>query len=328
MYILASGVVIMKILITDKMADEAIQVLKDAGHDVTYDEMDGDTLMKEIPEYDALMVRSRTKAVTEIVKAGAGGNLKVIGRAGVGVDNIDIETAAKHGIKVVNSPTGSTQSVAELAVAHMLSLARFIPKADCSMKKGEWIKKQLRGFELNGKTLGLIGSGHIAQHVAKIGQGFNMNVLVCSPHCTDEKAEKMGATRVDLEELLKKSDFVSLHIPHTKESHYLLNEKTLSLMKPGAYLINCARGGVVDENALYNALKEGKIAGAAVDVFETEPANKDNKLLSLDNVVFSPHIGASTKEAQIRAGTITAEQILKVLNGEEPDFWVNKKYFN
>ena len=317
----------MKILITDKMADEAIQVLKDAGHEVTYDEMDGATLLKEIPKYDALMVRSRTKAVTEIVKAGATGNLKVIGRAGVGVDNIDIETAAKEGIKVVNSPTGSTQSVAELAVAHMLSLARYIPKADCSMKKGEWIKKQLKGFELSGKTLGLIGSSHIAQSVAKIANGFGMKVLVYSPNCTDERAGKMGATRMDLENLLKQSDFVSLHIPHTKESHYLLNEKTLSLMKSSAYLINCARGGVVDENALYNALKEGKIAGAAIDVVESEPTPQDNKLLTLDNVALTPHIGASTKEAQIRAGTITADQILKVLNGETPDFWVNEKYF-
>jgi len=315
----------MKILVTDKMAEEAIQVLKDAGHDVTFDEMDGNTLLKEISKYDALMVRGRTKATTEIVKAGAEGNLKIIGRAGVGVDNIDIETAAKQGIKVVNAPTGSTQSVAELAVAHMLSLARFIPKSDVSMKKGEWIKKQLKGSELNGKNLGLIGSGHIAQYVSKIANGFGMKVMVYSPHCTDEKAKKMDATRVDLEELLKKSDFVSLHIPHTKESHYLLNMKTLSLMKTGAYLINCARGGVVDENALYEFLKEGKIAGAAMDVFETEPP-QDNKLLMLDNVVLSPHIGASTKEAQIRAGTICAEQILKVLKDEEPDFWVNKQF--
>lgn len=317
----------MKILITDKMAIEAIQVLKEAGHDVTYDEMDGDALLKEIPQYDALMVRSRTKAITEIVKAGAEGKLKVIGRAGVGVDNIDIETAAKEGIKVVNSPTGSTQSVAELAVAHMLSLARYIPKADCSMKKGEWIKKQLKGFELSGKSLGLIGSSHIAESVSIIANGFGMKVLVYSPNCTDEKAKKMGATKMDLKSLLKQSDFVSLHIPHTKDSHYLMNEKTLSFMKPSAYLINCARGGVVDENALFNALKEGKIAGAAVDVFESEPTPQDNKLLTLDNVVFSPHIGASTKEAQIRAGTITADQILKVLDGETPDYWVNKKYF-
>jgi D-3-phosphoglycerate dehydrogenase len=316
----------MKILVTDKSADEALQALKDAGHEVTYDEMDHDTLLKEIQKYDALMVRSRTKVATEIVEAGTKGNLKVIGRAGIGVDNIDIETAGKLGIKVVNSPTGSTKSVAELAIAHMLSLVRFVTKADSTMKKGEWIKKQLKGKELNGKTLGLIGSGYIAQHVAKIANCFGMNVFVYSPHCTDEKASKMGASRKDFKELLKQSDLVSLHIPHTKDTHYLLNEKTFGLMKEGAYLINVARGGVVEEDALYKVLKGGKLAGAAVDVFEQEPPSKDNKLLSLDNVILSPHLGASTKEAQIQAGTVCAEQINKVLKGEEPDFWVNKKF--
>jgi len=314
----------MKILITDKMAREAIDFFKNAGYEVTYDEMDGDTLLKEIAKYDALMVRGRTKAVTEIVKAGVEGNIKVIGRAGVGVDNIDIEEAAKHRIPVVNAPTGSTVSVAELAIAHMLALIRFVPKSDSSMKKGEWLKKQLRGSELNGKTLGLVGSGNIAQHTAKLAKGFGMNVLVYSPHCTDEKAKKMGATRTGLNDLLKESDFVSLHMPHTKDSHHLLNKETLSLMKSSAYLINCSRGGTVDEDALYTILSEGKIAGAGIDVFETEPPAKDNKLLTLDNVVLTPHLGANTKEAQIRAGTICAEQILKVLNGEEPDFCVNK----
>jgi D-3-phosphoglycerate dehydrogenase len=316
----------MKILVTDKSAEEALQVFRDADHEVTYDEMDHDTLLKEIPKYDALMVRSRTKATTEIVEAGAGGSLKVIGRAGIGVDNIDIETAAKHGIKVVNSPTGSTKSVAELAIAHMLSLVRYIPKANSSMKKGEWIKKQLKGSELNGKTLGLVGSGYIAQHVSKIANCLGMDVLVYSPHCTDEKAKKMGATKKDIEDLLKESDFVSLHIPHTKDSHYLLNDKTFGIMKTGAYLVNVARGGVVDENALFNALKERRLSGAAVDVFEQEPPSKDNKLLSLENVILSPHLGASTKEAQIQAGTVCADQMNIVLSGEDPDFWVNKKF--
>jgi len=194
------------------------------------------------------------------------------------------------------------------------------------MKKGEWLKKQLRGSELLGKTLGLVGSGNIAQYTAKLAKGFGMNVLVYSPHCTDGKAKKMGATRKDLNDLLKESDFVSLHIPHTKDSHHLLNKKNLSVMKNSAYLINCSRGGTVDENALYDILSDGKIAGAAVDVFETEPPSKNNKLLTLDNVALTPHLGANTKEAQIRAGTICAEQILKVLDGEEPDFCVNKKF--
>jgi len=316
----------MKILITDKMAEEAITLLKDAGHDVTYDEMDAETLIAEIAKYDALMVRSRTKVTTEVVNAGAKGNLKVIGRAGIGVDNIDIETAAKNGIKVVNSPTGSTKSVAELAVGQMLALVRFIPRGNSTMKQGEWIKKQLKGIELHGKTLGLIGSGYIAQHVAKIANCIGMNVLVYSPHCTDEKAQKMGATRKDLKDLLKESDFVSLHIPHNNSSHYILNKETINLMKSGAYLINSARGGVVEEAALYAALKEGKLSGAAVDVFEKEPPEKENKLTKLDNVILTPHIGANTKEAQIQAGTVCAEQMLKALKGEEPDFWVNKRF--
>ena len=224
----------MKILITDKMAEEAIQLFKDAGHIVTYDEMDGTTLLKVIAEYDALTVRGRTKAITEIVNAGADGNLKVIGRAGIGVDNVDIETAAKHGIKVVNAPTGSVMSVAELAFAHMLALVRFIPKSDASMKKGEWLKKQFKGTELYGKTLGLIGSGNIAQYTAELANGFGMNILVYSPHCTQDKAKKMGATLATLEKLLQQSDFVSLHIPHTKSSHHLLDKSMISLMKKSA----------------------------------------------------------------------------------------------
>ncbi len=309
---------------TDKLADEAIKMLKDNNFEVKYEELDHDSLLNEIAEYDALIVRSRTKVTADIVEKGASGNLKVIGRAGIGVDNIDVKKATELGIKVVNAPTGSTISVAELAVAHMLALARSIPKADSSMKRGEWIKKQLKGVELYGKTLGLIGSGRIAQHVARIAKGLGMNILVYSPHCTDEKAQKMGAKRATLEEVLKESDFVSLHIPKTEETYHLIDEEKLSLMKPTAYLINCARGGVVDEDALYRFLKEGKIAGAAIDVFEEEPP-KGSKLLELENVVLSPHIGASTKEAQIRAGTICVEQVMKVLRGEEPDFWVNRQ---
>jgi len=313
----------MKVLVTDKSAEEALQVIKDAGHELTYDEMDAETLLKEIPNYDAIMVRSRTKVITDVVNAGAKGNLKVIGRAGIGVDNIDIETAGKHKIPVVNSPSGATASVAELAFAHMLALLRFIPKADNTMKKGEWAKKQLKGKELLGKTLGLIGSGGIAQHTAKIANGFGMNVLVFSPHCTEEKAKKMGAKLSTFENLLKQSDFVSLHIPHTEKSHYLIDGKALSLMKDSAYLIDVSRGGVVDQKALYKALKEGKITGAGIDVFEKEPP-EDNPFVDLDNVILSPHIGANTKEGQIKAGTVCAEQINMVLRGEKPDFCVNK----
>jgi D-3-phosphoglycerate dehydrogenase len=319
----------MKILITDKTENEVIQKLKDAGHDVIFNEMDPNTLLKEIGNYDALMVRSRTKVIKEVVEAGAKGKLKVIGRAGIGVDNIDIQTAAKNKIKVVNAPTGATASVAELALMHMLALARSLPKADSSTKKGEWLKKQLKGRELSGKTLGLVGTGNIAKLLAKYAKAFDMQVIGYDPFIDEKAMKKDGIKKIDeLSKLLEKADFISLHIPHTSETHYIINENMLAKMKPSAYLINCARGGVVDEKALYNALKDGKIAGAAMDVFEQEPPSKDNPLFSLDNVVVSPHIGASTKEGQLRAGVITAEQMTKVLDGKEPDYWVNKKYFS
>lgn len=314
----------MKVLITDKMANEAIQLLKDAGHDVTFDEMDGDTLLKEIANYDALMVRGRTKAIEDIVKAGAKGKLKVIGRAGIGVDNVDLKTAAKEGIKVVNAPTGATASVAELTIAHMLSLSRHLTKADSTMKKGEWAKKQLRGNELYGKTLGLIGCGNIGKLTAKYAQVFNMSVVGYDPFISKEDMQKDGIKKLEeLGEIMKTADFISLHLPHISATHHIVNKEMISKMKPSAYLINCARGGTVDEKALYDALKNGKIAGAGIDVFENEPP-KDNPLLKLENVVLTPHIGANTKEGQIRAGTVCAEQIIKVLNEEAPEFWVNK----
>ncbi len=315
----------MKILITDKMADEAVQLLKKAGHDVVVDEMEPAKLLSEVSKYDALMIRSRTKVTKEVVEAGAQGRLKVIGRAGIGVDNVDIQAAAAHGIKVVNAPTGATASVAELTFAHMLALARQIPKADSSTKKGEWLKKHMKGTELSGKTLGLIGTGNIGRLVAKYAQCFGMNVLGYDPFVDQKTMKKDNITKVEtVEEIAKAADFISLHIPHTKETHYLINEQLIAQMKPSAYIVNCARGGVVDEKAVYTALKNGKLAGAALDVFESEPPAKDNPLFSLDTVVVTPHIGANTKEGQLRAGVITAEQILKALAGKTPDHWVNK----
>jgi len=315
----------MKVLVTDKMAEEAIDLMKSAGHDVTFDEMDADKLLLEIPKYDALMVRGRTKVIADIVNAGAEGNLKIIGRAGIGVDNVDLEAAAKNNIKVVNAPTGATVSVAELAIAHMLSLSRHITKANDTMKKGEWAKKQLKGNELYGKTLGLIGCGNIGKLTAKYAQMFNMKVIGYDPFISKEDMNKNGIKKEDdLGNIMKNADFISLHLPHIPQTHYIVNEEMLSKMKPSAYIINCARGGTVDEKALYNALKNGTIAGAGLDVFENEPP-KESPLLTFDNVVLTPHIGANTKEGQIRAGTVCAEQIIKALKGEIPDFWVNKK---
>ena len=314
----------MKILITDKMAEEAIELLKDAGHNVTFDEMDHDTLLNSIAEYDALMVRSRTKATEDIVEKGAEGSLKVIGRAGIGVDNIDIKKAGSLGIKVVNAPTGATISVAELTIGHMLSLSRHLTKADRSMKQGEWIKKQLKGTELYGKTLGLVGCGNIGQKTADLARGFGMKVIGFDPFISKEELARKQITKKEkLEDIMKSADIISLHLPHTEKTHYIIDKTMLSKMKPSAFLINCARGGTVDESALYDALKNGSIAGAALDVFENEPL-EGTKLTTLDNIVFSPHVGANTNEGQIRAGTVCAEQVMKVLDGETPDHWVNK----
>jgi len=309
----------MKILITDEVAEEAIEKLKEK-HEVVFKELRGENLIKEIGEYDALMVRSATKVTADVIKAGK--NLKVIGRAGIGVDNIDVEEASKHGIYVVNSPGGSTRSVAELSIALMFALARKITRADASMKNGEWAKKKLKGIELQGKILGLIGSGRIAQEVAKIANCLGMHVLVYSPHCTPEKAKAMNAELKSMEEIFSMADFISLHVPLTNDTRHMINEALLRKMKPTSFLINVARGGVVDEEALYKLLKEGSIAGAAMDVYEQEPYK--GKLSELDNIILTPHIGAATKEGQIRAGVICAEQILKVLDGKEPDYWVNK----
>lgn len=312
----------MKILVADKMADEALEMMKKK-HDVAFSELSPEGLLNEVGKYDALVVRSRTKVTKEVIKKGK--NLKVIGRAGVGVDNIDVSEATKRKIPVVNAPGGATVSVAELTIAHILSLSRHLTKSDSSMKKGEWLKKNLKGTELAGKTLGLIGSGRIAQHVAKIANALGMGVVVYSPHINQEKADEMNAKmEKNVRKLVSESDFLSLHIPHTPETHYLINEELLSLMKPTSFIINCARGGVIDESALYDALKKGRIKGAALDVYESEPP-KNSPLLTLDNVVFTPHLGASTEEAQIRAGTVTAEQVLKVLNNEKPDFCVNRE---
>jgi D-3-phosphoglycerate dehydrogenase len=316
----------MKILITDKMAIEAIDKLEKKGYTVKFEELDEKNLIKQISKYDALMIRSRTKVFEDVIKAGASGNLKVIGRAGIGVDNIDIKSCAKHGIKVVNAPTGATQSVAELAITYMLSLSRNISKADLSMKNGEWIKKKLMGFEIYGKILGLVGCGNIGKITAKYALAFNMSVLGYDPFISKEDMKKEGIIKIDkLEDLMSKSDYISLHLPHITSTHHIINEEMLLKMKKTAYIINCSRGGTVDEKALFKILKEGRIAGAGIDVFEKEPPN-ENLLFNLENVILTPHIGANTKEGQIRAGTICAEQIIKVLNGNIPDYWVNKKF--
>ena len=312
----------MKILITDKTENAVIQQLKDAGHEVVFNEMDPATLLKEIPAYDGLMVRSRTKATADVINAGAKGKLKVIGRAGIGVDNIDLVAASNNKIKVVNAPTGTTESVAELAFGLMLASSRSIPQADHSMKQGLWEKKAFKGVELCGKTLGIIGIGRIGTELGKRALAFNMKVIAFDKYIT--KSPAANITIVPLDQLLKESDYISLHIPFVKTEGATIKEADFEKMKNGVILINCARGGTVDEQALLKHLNAGKVLAAGLDVYAAEPPTF-KELVNHPKVVCTPHIGASTKEGQLRAGKICAEQMMIALSGKNPEFWVNKK---
>jgi D-3-phosphoglycerate dehydrogenase / 2-oxoglutarate reductase len=312
----------MKILITDKTENAVIQQLKDAGHEVTFNEMDPATLLKEIPHYDGLMVRSRTKATADVINAGAKGKLKVIGRAGIGVDNIDLVAASNNKIMVVNAPTGTTESVAELAFGLMVAASRSIPQADHSMKQGLWEKKAFKGVELCGKTLGIIGIGRIGTELGKRALAFNMKVISYDKFITKSPAPKISI--VPMDQLLKESDYISLHIPFVKTEGATIKEADFEKMKNGVILINCARGGTVDEQALLKHLNAGKVLAAGLDVYAAEPPTF-KELVNHPKVVCTPHIGASTKEGQLRAGKICAEQMMLVLSGKTPEFWVNKK---
>ncbi|MEM0492810.1 MAG: hydroxyacid dehydrogenase [Candidatus Thermoplasmatota archaeon] len=313
----------MNILITDKVEDEIISTFKKTGYNVTYNEMDPQTLLNEISKYDALMVRSRTKVTSEVIKAGAKGKLKVIGRAGVGVDNIDVKTATENGIKVVNAPTGSTVSVAELTVGMMISASRSIPQADSSMKQGKWEKKAFKGVELSGKTLGVIGIGRIGVEVAKRALAFEMRVLAFDKYITRSPLPRK-IQMVTMDKLLKESDYITLHIPFVKEEGAIIKEEEFEKMKNNVIIINCARGGVINERALLKYLNSGKVYAAALDVYEVEPpVFKD--LINHPRVICTPHIGASTKEAQLKAGMICTDQIIKALKNEKLEYWVNKE---
>jgi len=311
---------IMKVLVTDVMAEEAMEVLK-KDWDVTFNEASAEELPNIVQGYDAMMVRGRTKVIADVIANAT--NMKVIARAGSGVDNIDIKAATEKGIKVVNSPGQNSWSVAELAIGHMLSLSRFLPRANSSMKEGQWIKKKLKGQELAGKTLGILGAGTIGTMIAEIAhKGFGMKVIYHNRHHNESVESKANATYVPKEEVFSTADYVSINMPLTDQTRGMVNSSLLSLMKPTAFLIDCGRGGIVDEGDLYSILKEGKIAGAAKDVFASEPP-EGSSLLQLDNLYTTPHIGATTKEAQIRAGIVAAEQLTKVLKGQAPDHIVN-----
>lgn len=293
----------MKLLICEPLEKEVVAKLKENFEVSEGYKLDEGALAERIKDFEIVIVRSNTKITRRVMDA-AGKKLKIIGRPGVGLDNIDLKAAAERGIKVLNTPEAPAASVAELVLGLMLCLSRKITTADNGMKNGKWLKSETKGRELFGKTLGLVGFGHIGSHIAKIATAAGMNVLA---HDKYRKDAGEGVKLVGLEELLGASDFVSLHVPLTDETRHLLSGEKIAMMKPSAFLINTSRGGVVDEDALCKALGEKRIAGAGLDVFSTEPYS--GPLTGLDNVVLTPHIGASTDEAQLRAGMMLAEKI-------------------
>jgi len=299
----------MKVLVSDKTADEAIKLMEDAGLEVTVKTgMSPEELEKTIPEFDAIIVRSATKVREPIIDAGK--KLKVIARAGIGLDNIDVDYARSKGITILRTPGATAISVAELALAHLFALCRFIPQANITMRKGEWRKKEYQGTELYGKTLGLVGVGNIAKAVAERAKALGMKVIACRR--SDKPLDWEEVELKCLDDVLREADIISLHIPLIKEEAPVIGTKEFAKMKDGVILIHCARGGVVDEKALLDALNAGKVAAAGIDVYEEEPT-KNLELISHPRVSVTPHIGASTAEGQVRAGVETAKKVIAAL---------------
>lgn len=309
-----------RILVTDPLDPAAADALRKAGHEVDERKLTPDELLKTISEYEALLVRSETKVTKAVL--GVADKLKVVGRAGVGVDNIDTAAAKERGVAVVNAPLAATNAVAELTLAHMLALARQLPRADPTTKAGKWEKKALMGIELSGRTLGLLGVGRIGGRVAELAKAFGMKVVVYDPYVDAARAKEISVTKVETPaEVVAQSDFVSVHVPLMPETKHMVDADLLKQFKKGAFVLNVARGGILDEKALFDAISSGHLGGAGLDTFETEPV-KESPLAALPNVVFTPHLGASTSEAQSKAGLMVAEQVRKVLAGEKAEFRV------
>jgi D-3-phosphoglycerate dehydrogenase len=303
-----------KVLVSDPIDQVGIDILSQVATVDVKTTLSPEELLKVLPEYDAIMIRSGTKLTKEAIEAGK--NLKIIGRAGVGVDNVDVPTATRMGIVVVNSPEGNTIAAAEHTLAMMMSLSRFIPAANASLKGGKWDRKSFTGVEVYKKTLGILGLGKIGSHVATVAKALGMRILAYDPFLTAERAEKLGVHLVELEILLREADYITLHLPKTKDTYHLINADRIAIMKDGVRIINCARGGIIDEVAIAEAIKSGKIAGIALDVFENEPLEAESGLRELGaNVILTPHLGASTEEAQTNVAVDVAEQIRDVLLG-------------
>lgn len=310
-----------RILVSDPIADDGVAEFKEHGFDVDVKTgLAPEELKKIIDGYDALVVRSETKVTKDLLSKAS--RLQVVGRAGVGVDNIDLDAATERGVIVVNAPTGNTISAAEHAIALMMSMARHIPPAHASLKSGKWERSKFMGMEVRGKTLGVIGLGQVGSEVARRAKGLEMEVIAVDPFVPEERARVLGVELVDKKRLLKESDFISVHTTLTEGTKKLIDAADLRAMKPTARIINTARGGIIDEVALKKALDEGWIAGAAIDVFEKEPIT-DSPLFESDKIIVTPHLGASTAEAQERVAVDVAEQIIAVLGGEPARYAVN-----
>jgi D-3-phosphoglycerate dehydrogenase len=302
-----------KILLTDGLNENGQALLRAVAGVDNREDISADDLLKAAGEYDAMIVRGRTKVTAAVFEAA--GRLKVVGRAGVGVDNIDLAAAKAHGVTVVNAPRSTSRAVAELTLALMLALARSVPRADAAMKTGQWIKKQLEGVELFGKTLGIIGLGNIGTVVLQCSAAMGMRGIAYDPWMPEEEIRRRGAEPVSLTELYAQSDFITLHVPLTPDTKGMISQQAFSQMKRGVRFICAARGGVIDEDALLEAINSGQVAGAALDVFTKEPPGL-TALTAHPNVVATPHIGAQTEEAQARASADIATEVLAALRGE------------
>lgn len=303
-----------RVLVCDSIDQSGIDSMKRSGLAVDYmPEIKPDELRSLVGDYEVIIVRSRTKVTKEVVEAA--GRVKIIARVGVGLDNVDVKAAEARGIRVINAPEAASNAVSELAIGLMLSLARSIPRADAEGKKGNWIKKDLMGAELKGKYLGIVGVGNIGRNIGRIAKAMRMNLIGYDIYpISQEYVKEVGLIVTDLNTLLESSDFVTCHVPATPETKKMFNAERLARMKPTAYLVNTSRGEIIDEQALYEALRNNRLAGAALDVFEVEPpVNK--ALVMLPNLICTPHIGAQTKEAQELASLVIAEKVVQILRG-------------
>ncbi|MDD3574645.1 MAG: phosphoglycerate dehydrogenase [Methanospirillum sp.] len=308
------------ILVSDELAEEGIEILREHAMVDVNTGLSEDELVATIENYDALLVRSGTQVTERVIEAGK--KLQFIGRAGAGVDNIDMNAATRHGVIVANAPEGNTLAATEHTMAMMQSLCRNIPQANASMQAGEWKRSKFMGVELNDKTLGIVGLGRIGREVAKRASSFNMHIIGYDPFISPDKAAEMGIESMSLDELFTKADIITVHTPLIKETRHIINEKTIATMKDGVRIVNCARGGIIDEAALAKEVKSGKIAGAAIDVFEEEPP-KNCPLIGIPNIIVTPHLGASTVEAQKNVSISIAKQCLEVLGGRDAKYVVN-----